>query len=408
MKYLFIHQNFPAQYLHLLRHLAAQKQHELIFITENNRNHLQGVRRLVHRVEHTQLSDTPSYVNDLNLALLRAEVTARSARNLKSLGFEPDIIIGHHGWGEMLHLPDVWPDAPLLGYQEFYYNQHGFDIGFDPEFPVGPDAGPRIRIKNAVNLLALTNPGLGQTPTRFQLSTYPDWAQQKIHLLEEGVNLDVCKPNPELRKRLVTLGGYKVKPDEKLVTYVVRDLEPYRGFHVIMRALPRLLAERPDVRVVLVGGDHVSYGARPPKGTWREQMLNELEGKFDNSRVHFAGRVPYDTFVKLLQRSDAHVYLTYPFVLSWSLREAMAAGCAIVASDTEPVREFVTHGKTGVLAPFLQPEKVADAVLEVLENSVLARRIRKAARAWAEKHLDMDAYLANYEKLIERTMREGK
>jgi glycosyltransferase involved in cell wall biosynthesis len=408
MKFLFVHQNFPAQYLHILRHLSAQKQHELIFITENSRNHMQGVRRLVHRVEHAPLADTPSYVNDLNLALLRAEITARSARNLKSLGFEPDIIIGHHGWGEMLHLSDVWPDAPLLGYQEFYYNMHGFDIGFDPEFPLGPDAGARIRVKNAVNVMALTNPGFGQTPTRFQLSTYPDWAQHKIALLEEGVNLDVCKPNPELRQRLVTLGGYKVKPDEKLVTYVVRDLEPYRGFHIMMRALPRLLSERQDARVILVGGDHVSYGARPAKGTWREHMLNELDGKFDKSRVHFAGRVPYDTFVKLLQRSDAHVYLTYPFVLSWSLREAMAAGSAIVASDTAPVREFITHGKTGMLAPFLQPEKVADTVLEVLENQALSKRIRKAARAWAEKHLDMGAYLANYDKLIERTLEARK
>jgi glycosyltransferase involved in cell wall biosynthesis len=404
MKYLFVHQNFPAQFLHILRHLAKKKQHELLFITESDRNHLVGVRKLIHRLGKQPTAGVHPLMRDVELAMIRAEAVARSANNLKSLGFVPDIIIGHHGWGELLHINDVWPHAPLLGYHEYYYNMEGYDVDFDPEFPSGPDAAARIRVKNTVNLLALTNPGLGQTPTRFQLETYPCWAREKISVLEEGVDLNVCKPDPELRQRVVTLGGYKVKPTEKLVTYVVRDLEPYRGFHVIMRALPRLLAARPDVRVMLVGGDGVSYGAKPHKGTWREHMLNELEGKLDLSRVHFAGRVQYETFVKLLQRSDAHVYLTYPFVASWSLREAMASGCAIVASDTAPVREFIQDRKTGLLAPFLQPDAIADRILEVLEDAALNRRIRKAARAWAVAHLDMDAYLERYEALIGKVL----
>jgi len=258
-----------------------------------------------------------------------------------------------------------------------------------------------------VNLLALTNPGHGFTPTKFQHSTYPDWARRKITVLPEGVNLDVCKPNPALRERLVTLGGYKIRPTDKLVTYVVRDLEPYRGFHIMMRALPRILAGRPDAHVILVGGDHVSYGARPARGTWREKMLNEMEGQLDMSRVHFTGRVQYDTYVKILQRSDTHVYLTYPFVASWSLREAMASGCAIVGSDTATVREFVTHGKTGLLAPFLEPDKVADSVLRLLEDAALNERVRRGARAWAERQLDMDAYLAAFEALIERVIAAG-
>jgi glycosyltransferase involved in cell wall biosynthesis len=295
----------------------------------------------------------------------------------------------------------------LLGYHEFYYRPDGFDVNFDPEFPVGIDMMSRVRAKNAINLLALTNPGYVHTPTHFQHSTYPDWAQGKMEVLQEGVNLDNVKPNPELRKRTVTLGGYRIKPADKLVTYVVRDLEPYRGFHIMMRTIPFLLAARKDVRVVLVGGDATSYGARPEKGTWREKMLDELGDKLDLDRVHFPGRVPYETYLKLLQRSDAHVYLTYPFVASWSLREALAAGCAVVASDTAPVREFVTHGKTGLLAPFLQPEKVADAVLEVLENTALNARLRKAARAWAERNLDMDVYIKGYEALIKRAMKLG-
>ncbi len=404
MKYLFIHQNFPAQFVHLLRHLGAEKQHELMFITESERNHLAGVRKLIHKPARKPAEGLHPHARELELALIRADSVARSARNLRTLGFVPDIIIGHHGWGEMLHVNDVWPDAPLLGYHEYFYNMVGYDVDFDPEFPPGEEAAARIRVKNTVNLLALANPGLGQTPTHFQLETYPRWAHDKINLLEEGVHLDICKPDPDLRHRVVTLGGYKVRPHEKLVTYVVRDLEPYRGFHMIMRALPRLLAGRPDVRVILVGGDGVSYGARPAKGTWREHMLNEMEGRLDLSRVHFAGRVQYETFVKLLQRSDAHVYLTYPFVASWSLREAMSAGCAIVASDTAPVREFVHDRITGLLAPFLQPDAIADRILEILEDEPLNMRLREAARAWAESHLDMGRYLQRYEALIEKAL----
>jgi glycosyltransferase involved in cell wall biosynthesis len=404
MKYLFVHQNFPGQFLHILRHLAAQKQHELLFITENDRNNLVGVRKMLHTLGRPPTANVHPHVRDLEQALIRAEAVARSATRLKQLGFVPDVIIGHHGWGEMLHLNDVFPDTPLLGYQEYYYNVDGYDVGFDPEFPPNADIAARLRAKNMVNLISLTNPGLGQTPTRFQHETYPEWARPNISVLEEGVNLDICTPNPELRERVVTIGGYKVKPNEKLVSYVVRDLEPYRGFHMMMRALPKILGERADTRVILVGGDGASYGAKPSRGTWREHMLDELSSRMDVSRVHFAGRVHYETYVKLLQRSDTHVYLTYPFVASWSLREAMSTGCAIVGSDTAPVREFIRHRKTGLLAPFLQPEVIADRVLELLEDDALNQRLRRGARAWAEKNLDLGRYLRAYEALIARAM----
>ncbi len=404
MRYLFVHQNFPGQFLHLLRHLARQERHELLFITENAVNHLNGVRKVVHGLNRKPAADAHPDASEFDLAMIRAHVVADTARKLKTLGFTPDIIIGHHGWGELLNLQDVYPGVPLLGYQEYYYNQEGFDVGFDPEFPQPRESYGRVRAKNAINLLALTNPGHGFTPTLFQHSTYPDWARPNIEVLHEGVNLDVCKPDPSLRARITTLAGYKVRPAEKLVTFVVRDLEPYRGFHVFMRALPRLLAARPDVRVILVGGDAVSYGARLDKGTWRERMMDEIAPRTDMTRVHFAGRVPYETYVKILQRSDAHVYLTYPFVASWSLREAMATGCALVVSDTAPVREFVAHRKTGLMVPFLQPDAIADGVLQVLEDAALAGRLRRAARAWAVKNLDMDAYIPAFEALIARVI----
>jgi glycosyltransferase involved in cell wall biosynthesis len=400
MKYLFVHQNFPGQFLHLVRHLLAAGEHDVVFICEQNANVIPGVRRVIYQVPKRASQAIHLHAREFEMAMARAEAVAHAARQVKALGFEPDIIIGHHGWGELLNLSDVWPGAPLLGYHEFYYNLQGHDVGFDPEFPVMGSAFPHIRAKNTVNLLALTNPGYGMTPTQFQRDTYPEWARPGITLLPEGVNLDLCRP--AAGRRGTTIAGIPVKAREKLVTYVARDLEPYRGFHIMMRALPALLRERPDARVVMVGGDGVSYGTQPRRGTWREQFTREVGKHLDLDRVHFPGRLSYPDYLQLLQRSDTHVYLTYPFVASWSLREAMACGCAIVASDTAPVREFITHGKTGILTPFLDPTALSERIAEQLEGGAKVRHMREAARTYAETHLRMDTYLAEYEGLIAR------
>lgn len=409
MKYLFIHQNFPGQYLHLVRHLVQVGGHEIVFISEDNANLIPGVRRVIYRVPRQAAEQAHPGVREFDLGLVRADAVAKAATTLKKLGFEPDIIVGHHGWGELLNIQDVFPGVPVLGYFEFYYHtEPGFDVGFDPEFPMQQSMMPLVRAKNAINLLALTAPGYGQTPTEFQKGAYPEWAQEKITVLREGVDLETCRPDPTAARRKFSIGDVHVSPKEKLITYVSRDLEPYRGFHVFMRALPRILKEQPNARVIMVGGDGVSYGARLPTGSWREVMLAELDGKLDLSRVHFVGKVAYDVFLALLQRSDVHVYLTYPFVASWSLREAMAAGCAIVGSATAPVEEFIEDGVTGRLVPFTEPDKIAAGVLELLTDTQTAKKMRQAARAEAERSLCMKAYLAQYEALIERLVATHK
>ncbi len=402
MRYLFVHQNFPGQFLHLVDRLRRDPANDVVFICEPNENAIPGVRKLTYARPMVQATTFHDAL-DFELAMMRARIVEALARQLRGLGFMPDIIIGHHGWGELLNLQDVWPGVPLLGYFEFYYQTHGLDVGFDPEFGE-PDGGyGKIRAKNAVNLLALTNPGHGQTPTRFQHGTYPDWAQRDITVLPEGVNLELCAPNPAVRRAAIDLEGFRIEPGDTLVTYVARDLEPYRGFHTFMRALPRVLRVRADVKVVAVGGDNVSYGARLSDGrTWRQQMLDELGPALDRSRVCFPGRVTYETFLRLLKRSDAHVYLTYPFVLSWSLRESLAAGCALVAADVAPVREFVEHRRTGLLAPFPDQRGLADAILEILEDRALNARLRRNARKFAERTLGMEGYLRAYEGLIGR------
>jgi glycosyltransferase involved in cell wall biosynthesis len=402
VKYLFVHQNFPGQFLHIVRHLTAQQKHDLVFITEPNRNQINGVRKVPYRRPSGAAAQTHPVARDLDAAAHRAAAVGRTAHNLKQLGYVPDIIIGHHGWGELLNLGDVWPGVPILGYMEFYYQTDAADVGFDAEFPLDVSEYPRVRAKNTINLLAYANGGYGLTPTEWQLSTYPAWMRDWITLVREGVDLGVCKPDPKVRRQAMTIGGMRIAPSDKLVTYVSRDLEPYRGFHVLMRALPNLLRARKDIRVAIVGGDGVSYGGPPPKGSWKDTMLAELGAEIDLKRVVFPGRLDYAVYVRMLQRSDAHVYLTYPFVASWSLREALATGCAVIGSDTDPVREFITHEKNGLLADFFDTAGLAAKVVSVIENAALARSLRAEARRYAERHLSMTNYLAEYDELIRR------
>lgn len=410
MKFLFIHQNFPGQFLHILNHLSKNPDHELVFISQSNQNHIKGVRRAIYRmpVKPHRLESVHPAANEFDLAVTRAELIAQSARTLKNLGFVPDIIIGHQGWGELLNISDVYPHVPVLGYFEFFYHSDRYDVGFDKEFPMGVELLSHVRAKNAVNLLALDNPGKGITPTRFQWTTYPEWAREKITILPEGVDLQKCQPDPKLSKKSFTLGSMTISPKTKLVTYVARNLEPYRGFHSFMRALPHIMRDRPDIEVAIVGGDEVSYGARLQHGTWRDMMLKEVGDQLDLERVHFLGILPYNDFCRLLQRSDAHIYLTYPFVLSWSLREALACGCAIVASATEPVEEFITDGENGLLAPFDAPEKIAETTLSLLDDQKLQARLRRNARVFAEKNLDMKTYLQEFENLIKKMVSDAK
>jgi glycosyltransferase involved in cell wall biosynthesis len=402
VRFLFVHQNFPGQYLHLVRHLAAAGDHEILFLTEPNQNAIPGVRKLNYQPRRAPSRSVHPDAREFEAATIRAEAVAAAALQYRKLGLTPDIIIGHHGWGEMLNLRDPWPDVPMLGYFEFYYRTHGLDVGFDPEFPALPETFPQIRAKNAVNHLALSLGAAGQTPTAFQRDTYPKWARSQIAIIPEGADLDVCRPNPASRRRAATLGGMRVGPRDTLITYVARGLEPYRGFHTLMRALPDILSARKDVRVAIVGGDDVSYGATPHGTTWRALLLREVEQRLDPDRVHFLGRVDYDTYLKILQRSDLHLYLTYPFVASWSLREALACGCAVLGSDTAPVREFVTHGRNGLLVRFPDPLALAAAVLDALEDRPRLEKLRAAARSHAETHLRQQDHIAAFMKEIGR------
>jgi glycosyltransferase involved in cell wall biosynthesis len=405
VKYLFIHQNAPGQYLHAIQRLTQDHHNEVATISLANTITLPGTRKVVYAFPPRKMAGIHAHAQEFEVAVARAETVATTCAELSRLGFQPDIILGHSGWGELLNVKDVWPDTPVAGYYEFYYRTAGADVGFDPEFPLAPANRARVRAKNAVNLLSLQVTDIGQTPTPWQRSTYPAWARGRLRLVPEGVDLDACSPDPAARLQPLTIGKIPpIPPGVPLLTYVARNLEPYRGFHVLMRALPRLLAARRDLRVMIVGADGVSYGSAPRNGTsYRQALLQELGSAIDPDRVHFAGRIPYSQHLAVLRRSDVHVYLTYPFVASWSLREAIACGCRIVASDTTPVRDFLVDRRTALLTPFLDSQALADRVLEVLEDRRLGDRLGAAARRMAMRRLGLDRHHAAFDALVDAT-----
>ena len=409
MKFLFIHQNFPGQYVHIVCYLA-QAGHQVTFITQPRSAEIAGVRKLEYQPVVPELCGQ-AYLRELENSLANGLAVARLCEWLNRDGFVPDIIIGHNGWGEILYIKDVWPHVPLLGYFEFFYRASGSDVDFDSEFPPEADAPVRLRTRNAINLMGLDAVDWGQSPTEWQRSQYPKRYWDRIAVVHEGVDTILVKPDPSAR--LWLSGGRCLSRTDDIVTYSARDLEPYRGFHVFMRALPRVLEQRPRAQALIVGGDGVSYGRRPEKAdSYPAQLLAELDGKVDLKRVHFLGHLPYQQYLTVLQISTVHVYLTYPFVLSWSLVEAMAAGCLVIGSRSAPVEEVICDGENGQLVDFFDVEGLGNRIANALagDGDGVNDSIRAAARQTVIARYELNsvclpAYLNLLRSLLQ--IREG-
>ena len=389
MRILFVHQNFPGQFKHLAPALAAQPANEVVALSIRATPHQQGIRILNYQPARGTTPNIHPWVADFETQTIRGDAAFKAALKLKEDGFTPDIIIAHPGWGESLFLKDVWPTAKLGMYCEFFYHSHGHDVGFDPEFPTpNIDNVCRLRLKNVNNLVHFQIADAGISPTHWQASTFPDPFRQKISVIHDGIDTQLIQPN---KNATLTLNNHLVlSQKDEIITFVNRNLEPYRGYHTFMRALPTILAQRPNARVIIVGGDDVSYGQRPANGqTWRSLFFDEVKNTLDCSRVHFVGRIPYPYFVSLLQLSSLHIYLTYPFVLSWSLLEAMSAGCCILASDTQPLHEAIMHNETGRLINFFDVNALANEVNTLLDDPTERARLGRQAREFAIHNYDL-------------------
>lgn len=397
MNILFIHQNFPGQFKHLAPALV-QDGHQVFAMSMQKiqPTQWQGIQIIPYRANRGTTQNVHPWVSDFETKTIRGEACFRAALQLKTQGFTPDVIIAHPGWGESLFLKEVWPSAKLGIYCEFYYHAQGADVGFDPEFP-SKDVGDacRLKLKNMNNLLHFEVADAGISPTHWQASTFPEPFRSKIRVIHDGIDTDNLAPNPAVSLGLNTSSGQHIQltKQDEVITFVNRNLEPYRGYHIFMRALPNLLKQRPKARILIVGGDDVSYGARPDNGQkWKDIFIHEVRSQIsdqDWERVHFLGNLPYQQFIPLLQLSSVHVYLTYPFVLSWSLLEAMSIGCTIVASDTQPLHEAIKDNDTGRLVNFFDHQALVETITQLLDQPEERARLSANARNFAQTHYDL-------------------
>jgi len=393
MRILFVHQNFPGQYKHLAKILADQGHHVLALCDERLVSHAQSAFPKIKVIGYPSPQEpalgTHRYLRDATWAIRRGQAVARLLIQIKNQDWRPDVVYVHTGWGEALFIKEVFPATKVVGYFEYYYHTSGTDVNFDPEFPVSFDDIFRIKVKNTVNLLSMEVCDIGITPTRWQQSQYPTHYQPQIHVIHEGIDTTVLQPKQISGLQLAD-GRVLISQATPIITFVNRNFEPSRGFHIMMRALPFLQTQVPYAHVVMVGGDNPGYGLPHSSGkTYREVLTEELGDKVDWSKIHFVGDLAYPQFIDLLQAATVHVYWTIPFVLSWSLLEAMALGKAIVASDTPPVREVLIDRKTGVLSPFFEPAQLAINIVELVCNPTLREELGNAARQHVIEHYDL-------------------
>lgn len=374
--FLFIHQNMPAQFIHMVRHLRARGDN-VVFVTQNKVNSLAGVTKGVYELGREVRPDAHVYLRPTESAVLHAQAVYRITRKILDQGIRPDLVIGHAGWGETLLIKDLLPKVPLVNYFEFYYRSEGQDLDFDPEYPSDLDGRLMARFKNLTHLSAFESGDWGLTPTQWQMSTFPDYFKPKMSVIHEGIDTWAIAPNKAAT--FTTPSGKVLHAGQKVITFVARNLEPYRGFHIFMRAIPEIQRRHPDAEIIIVGKDGNGYGRKLPEGdSYKKRMLEEVS--FNPDTVHFTGHLGTEHFRAVMHISSAHIYLTYPFVLSWSMLEAMASECLIIGSRTPPVEEVITDRRNGILVDFTDVQGLADAICEALARPQQFEAMRKAAR----------------------------
>lgn len=387
MKILFLHRNFPGQFKYLAMELAQDVNNEVCFITNNNTTRTTArIRKIVYKLKRKVPKDCHRYLRFYEDAIIHGQAVAEVLIQMKTQGYKPDIIYGHT-WGCTLFVKDIFPDVPLVCYFEWFYNPEGADVGFNGEY-VGVDTRAKLQCKNSHLLLDLLNCDFGISPTEWQKSQFPKEFQNKIKVLHEGIDTNICCPKDNA---IFEFKGKRFTKEDEILTYATRGMEEYRGFPEFMKTLEQLQKIRPNMQVIIGGEDRVCYGCHLKNDTFKQKMLRELD--LDLSRIHFVGNLPYAEYIKLLQVSRCHVYLTYPFVLSWSLLEAMATGCCIVASDTAPVKEVIQNNFNGILVDFYDIDLLVKNINLILNNPENYSNIRTSARKTINEKFELKKLL---------------
>jgi glycosyltransferase involved in cell wall biosynthesis len=383
---LFVHNNFPGQFRDLAETLVARGV-PCAAVSQSQAPGLPTVRQARYRLPRGTTPGIFDLAVRAEADLQRAKAAYDGAHALKREGFEPAVIVAHPGWGESLLLHEVFPEARQVLFAEFFYHGHGYDVGFDTEFlPYDEGSALKAEAKNATMALAYARADAIVAPTGFQAGALPRAFRDRTAVIHEGIDTDAIRPAAPQPFSLDD--GRVIAPGAPVITHINNHMEPLRGLHIFARALPRLLAEVPDAQAIVIGDPRQrAYGGEAPGGgTWRDACFNGVE--YDPARVHFLGRVPHQRMLAALRLGAAHVYYTYPFVLSWSLAEAMASGCYVIGSDTPPLHDAITDGVNGRLLPFFDPDALAGALVEACRTPSASFKMRSAARRTAMEKFD--------------------
>ena len=391
MRFLLTHPNFPSQLRSIAQVLAANPQNEVVFLTNAAQGEIPGVKKLIYTPKREPAPQTHHYTRGFEQAILHGQAAFEACLAARNAGFYPDLIFGHAGWGPSLFLKDVFPRTPLALNFEWFYHAHGTDCDFDPSDPLTHDDEARIRMKNATLLADLAACDGGVCATRYQYEQFPKHLRSNLVIGHEGIDVNFFKPNPG-GKLVLADGKLDLSGVDEIVTYATRGMEPYRGFPQFIEAAHLLLQARPNAHIVIAGDDRVAYGKQAPDGKTYKQLLLE-KFPLDPARTHFVGSLPYGEYVKLLQCTKAHVYLTRPFVLSWSMLEAMACGALVVASNTPPAQEVITDGINGLMVDFFKPDELAATLDRVLAAPTNYDQMREKARETVVAKYDMTSCL---------------
>lgn len=403
MRILFIHDNFPGQYRRIANRLARDRDYELLSGSLSTNQQPAPIRRVeytLHRKPHETTHRALKYTEQ---AVITGQAALAAFAPLARSGWKPDIILGHSGWGSAVFLKDLWPDTKYLAYLEWYYNAVGGDVGFLRSSAPDLNDRMRLRMKNTPILHDLAAMDWGQCPTRFQASQFPSIFMDRVSILHDGVDTTFFSPSDEAA---LEIDGKVFKKGDPLITYIARGMEPHRGFPQFIEAVARLQKMNKDVHTLVIGADRVAYGPTRRDGKSFKQAALE-ENELDLSRLHFVGRKPLNYLRDALRVSAAHVYLTVPFVLSWSMMEAMSAGALVVASNTAPVAEVIRDGESGLLFDFHDPPRLADRLADILSAPGKWEPIRAGARRAIVERYDVKALETRYLRLI-RAVANGK
>ncbi|XWN33842.1 MAG: glycosyltransferase [Devosia sp.] len=395
MRILFLHNNFPGQYRRIAAHLQGMDGLDLVAGTLQSNKQTFKPRRVNYRL-HRDVTEGihPTLVN-VERAVLTAQAAFKALYPLKEAGWTPDLVCAHSGWGPSLLVKELWPDTRLLALFEWYYNARGSDADFLS--PMSHDSAARTQFKNGPILLDYAAMDHGSSPTAWQRSQWPSHMQSNISVLHEGVDCAYFAPGEEK----LTVGKHILTAEDEIITYVARGMEPYRGFPQFMAAVAELQRRRPNVHVLIAGEDRTAYGRQRSDGkTYREHALESLP--LDQDRLHFLGLVPLSKLRTMFRITSAHVYLTVPFVLSWSMLEAMATGALVVGSSTPPVRELIEDGKNGLLVDFFDSGALANCLDDVLSIKTATASLKQAARETIVERYALPVILPRQWELMQR------